>query len=129
MKKLLISLLCACATTIAFANQLPTGNYSGTLWTPSGAAVVGNGVSEPTLITVNIGPMPDLLWQTGVLTANIIFNTNDCFGGVGKLKLSSGSTLDVTSPTCNINGNVFSGTYKTTFLGIGLTGKYTFTKQ
>lgn len=129
MKKLLISLLCASAASVAFANQLPVGNYSGTLWTPSGAAVAGSGVSDSTQVTVNLGKMPDLLWQTGILTANVIFNSGDCFGGVGKLKLSGGSTLDVTSPTCNINGNVFSGTYKTIFAGITLSGKYSFTKQ
>ena len=129
MKKTLLALLCTGVASVSFANQLPTGNYTGTLWTPSGAAVAGSGVSDATQVTVNLGKMPDLAWQTGVLTANVIFNSGDCFGGVGKLKLSGGSTLDVTSPTCSINGDVFSGTYKASFIGIILSVTYSFTKQ
>lgn len=127
MKKLLLIL--TMFNLSVMANDLPIGNYTGILTSPSGEKVAGSGTSDANQVSVSLGKMRDLVYQTGVLTANIMLTGADCFGGVGKLKLSGGSTLNVISTSCQINGNVFTGNYQTIFGGLKLNGSYSFTRQ
>nr|HMT03034.1 hypothetical protein [Burkholderiales bacterium] len=86
MKKLMLSLIAV--SSLAIANDLPVGNYSGFLVTPSGVSVNGSGVSEEAGIKVNLEQLPDLGNNTGLLTANIVLNgSEDCFNGTGHLRV------------------------------------------
>lgn len=87
MKKLLISLCALGLSSIAFANDLPTGHYSGSLKTPSGATVNGQGDSSAGGINVRLDPLPDLANTPGNLSANISLSAADCFSGSGHLTL------------------------------------------
>ncbi len=133
MKKLMLSLIAV--SSLAIANDLPVGNYSGFLVTPSGVSVNGSGVSEEAGIKVNLEQLPDLGNNTGLLTANIVLNgSEDCFNGTGNLHLDKPfrfiSNWAVKASHCNYNAanGVFTGDYKLTMLPF-LSGTFNFTKQ
>jgi hypothetical protein len=133
MKKLLILLAALGFGTAANANDAPTGDYEGyiTITSPAHPGQFnGSGTSTPQLISVHITDrLPDL-GDTGVITANILFNQKDCFGGVGNLHLDHlGLNIPVTATDCQINGNTITGNYVATKLILTYKGMFSFTRK
>ena len=117
MKKLLILLGVLGMPFVVMANDIPTGTCLGSLTTTLDGTLTAiscdSNKTNSGLVTVALPVMPHLFNQKGTLTADIALkNTDDCFNGNGKLVLSSGMLLKVTSPSCTFVNNHLSGSYK-----------------